>query len=231
MSTTKKLDSEAKKQAVALAALDYIEEGTFLGIGTGSTANYFIDALAEKKHLIEGTVASSEASAERLKSHGIAVFDLNSVHEISVYIDGADEIDSGLNLIKGGGGALTREKIVASVADKFVCIADDSKLVDILGTFPLPVEVIPMARSAVARALVKLGGDPVYRDGFVTDNGNIILDTYNLKINQPFELEQTLNNIAGVVCNGIFSQQAAHVALLGSDEGVKILTSKGLTKN
>ncbi len=219
-----KLDAEQKKQAVALAALDYIEEGTILGIGTGSTANYFIDALADKKHLIEGTVASSEASAERLKSHGIEVLDLNSVHEISVYIDGADEIDPGLNLIKGGGGALTREKIVASVADKFVCIADDSKLVDVLGKFPLPVEVIPMARSAVARELIKLGGDPVHRDGFITDNGNIILDTYNLSITEPLALEQKLNNIVGVVCNGIFAQQAAHVALLGNDEGVKVLT-------
>jgi len=223
MSATKKLDSEAKKQAVALAALEYIEEGTIIGIGTGSTANYFIDALAGKKHLIEGTVASSEASAQRLKSHNIEVFDLNSVHEISVYIDGADEIDSGLNLIKGGGGALTREKIVASVADKFVCIADDSKLVDVLGKFPLPVEVIPMARSAVARALVNLGGDPVHRADFITDNGNIILDTYNLKITQPLELEQALNNIAGVVCNGIFAQQKAHVALLGGNEGVKVI--------
>lgn len=226
MSVSNKLNAEAKKQAVAIAALDYIEEGSIIGIGTGSTANYFIDALAAKKHLIEGTVASSEASAQRLKSHGIEVFDLNNVYEISVYIDGADEIDSGLNLIKGGGGALTREKIVASVADKFVCIADDSKLVSVLGKFPLPVEVIPMARSAVARALVKLGGDPVYRAGFITDNGNIILDTYNLKITQPFKLESALNNIVGVVCNGIFAQQAAHVALLGSDDGVKVMTRK-----
>jgi len=226
MSSNKKLDAEAKKKAVAVAALDYIEEDTIIGIGTGSTANYFIDALAAKKHLIKGTVASSEASAQRLKSHGIEVFDLNSVHEISVYIDGADEIDAGLNLIKGGGGALTREKIVASVADKFVCIADDSKLVAVLGKFPLPVEVIPMARSAVARALVKLGGDPVHRVGFVTDNGNIILDTYHLKITQPLLLEQQLNNIVGVVCNGIFAQQAAHIALLGSDDGVKVLSRK-----
>lgn len=218
-----KLSADEKKQAVAQAALDYIEEGTILGIGTGSTANYFIDALAIKKHLIEGTVASSEASAARLKSHGIPVFDLNSVDSISVYIDGADEIDAGLNLIKGGGGALTREKIVASVADTFVCIADDSKLVSILGKFPLPVEVIPMARSAVARALVKLGGDPVHRKDFITDNGNIILDTYNLKITKPLELEEKINNIVGVVCNGIFAQQKASVALLGSDEGVKIL--------
>lgn len=226
MSASKKLDAEAKKQAVAIAALDYIEEGTIIGIGTGSTANYFIDALAAKKHLIEGTVASSEASAQRLKSHGIEVFDLNSIHEISVYVDGADEIDAGLNLIKGGGGALTREKIVASVADKFVCIADDSKLVNVLGKFPLPVEVIPMARSAVARALVRLGGDPVHRNGFVTDNGNIILDTYHLNITEPLALEQALNNIVGVVCNGIFAQQAAHVALLGSDDGVIVLNKK-----
>lgn len=216
-------NNEAKKKAVALAALAYIEPDTIIGIGTGSTANYFIDALATKKHLFEGTVASSEASAQRLKTHNIPVFDLNSVDSISVYIDGADEIDAGLNLIKGGGGALTREKIVASVAEKFVCIADDSKLVTTLGKFPLPVEVIPMARSAVARALVKLGGAPVYREGFVTDNGNIILDTYNLKITEPLKLEQTINNIVGVVCNGIFAQQAAHIALLGSDDGVKVL--------
>ncbi len=216
-------NNEAKKKAVALAALAYIEPDTIIGIGTGSTANYFIDALATKKHLFEGTVASSEASAQRLKTHNIPVFDLNSVDSISVYIDGADEIDAGLNLIKGGGGALTREKIVASVAEKFVCIADDSKLVTTLGKFPLPVEVIPMARSAVARALVKLGGAPVYREGFVTDNGNIILDTYNLKITEPLKLEQTINNIVGVVCNGIFAQQAAHIALLGSNDGVKVL--------
>jgi ribose 5-phosphate isomerase A len=216
-------NSEAKKKAVALAALDYIEQDTIIGIGTGSTANYFIDALATKKHLIEGTVASSEASAQRLKAHNIPVYDLNSVDSISVYIDGADEIDAGLNLIKGGGGALTREKIVASVAEKFVCIADDSKLVTTLGKFPLPVEVIPMARSAVARALVKLGGSPVHREGFITDNGNIILDTYHLKITDPLQLEQRINNIVGVVCNGIFAQQAAHIALLGSDDGVKVL--------
>jgi ribose 5-phosphate isomerase A len=226
MSENKKLDAEAKKKAVAIAALDYIEEDSIIGIGTGSTANYFIDALAAKKHLIKGTVASSEASAQRLKYHGIEVFDLNNVAEISIYIDGADEIDSGLNLIKGGGGALTREKIVASVSDKFICIADDSKLVSVLGKFPLPIEVIPMARSAVARALVKIGGDPVYRAGFVTDNGNIILDTYNLKITQPLLLEQQINNIAGVVCNGIFAQQAAHIALLGSADGVKVLNRK-----
>ena len=216
-------NNEAKKKAVALAALEYIEQDTIIGIGTGSTANYFIDALATKKHLIEGTVASSEASAQRLKAHNIPVYDLNSVDSISVYIDGADEIDAGLNLIKGGGGALTREKIVASVAEKFVCIADDSKLVKTLGKFPLPVEVIPMARSAVARALVKLGGSPVHRDGFITDNGNIILDTYHLNITNPLKLEQDINNIVGVVCNGIFAQQAAHIALLGSDDGVKIL--------
>ncbi len=223
--TVSKHDAEKKKQAVALAALDYVEAGTIIGIGTGSTANYFIDALAAKKHLIEGTVASSEASAKRLKSHGIPVFDLNSVHEISVYIDGADEIDPQLNLIKGGGGALTREKIVASVADKFVCIADDSKLVNVLGKFPLPVEVIPMARSAVARALVKLGGDPTVRKDFITDNGNIILDVHNLRITDPKSFEEKLNNIVGVVCNGIFSQQKANIALLGSDAGVKILKS------
>jgi len=217
------MNAEQKKQAVAIAALDYIEESTILGIGTGSTANYFIDALANRKHLIKGTVASSEDSAERLRDHGIPIYDLNSVDEISVYIDGADEIDKDLNLLKGGGGALTREKIVASVAKKFVCIADDSKLVNIMGSFPLPVEVIPMAQSAVARALFKLGGKPVLRKGFTTDNGNIILDVHNLSINQPHALEQQLNNIVGVVCNGVFAQQAAHVALLGSDNGVKVI--------
>ena len=208
------------KQAVARAAIQYVEEDTIVGVGTGSTANYFIDYLAEMKGRIEGTVASSEATRQRLESHGIPVFDLNSVDDIPVYVDGADEADPNLCLIKGGGGALTREKIIAAVAKKFVCIADGSKKVPVLGAFPLPVEVIPMARSHVAREIVKLGGDPVYREGFVTDNGNIILDIHNMQIAQPIHLEQQLNNIVGVVTNGLFAARAADVLLLGTENGV-----------
>jgi len=212
------------KKMVAQAALDYVQTGTVIGIGTGSTANHFIDSLAGIKHRIDGTVASSKASAERLKAHGISVLDLNSVDEISVYIDGADESNHHLHLIKGGGGALTREKIVAAASRKFVCIADESKLVDILGAFPLPIEVIPMARSYVARELVKLGGQPVYREGYTTDNGNIILDVHNLQIMEPVRLEEELNNIPGVVTVGIFARRPADVLLLGTREGVKTLT-------
>lgn len=209
------------KQAVARAALQYVEEGTIVGVGTGSTANYFIDYLAEMKSRIEGTVASSEATRTRLESHGIPVYDLNAVDEIPVYVDGADEADPNLCLIKGGGGALTREKIIAAVANKFVCIADGSKKVPVLGQFPLPVEVIPMARSHVARELVKLGGDPVYREGFVTDNGNIILDVHNMQIAQPIKLEHQINNIVGVVTNGLFAARSADVLLLGTENGVE----------
>ncbi len=212
------------KKAVAQAALEYVETGTVIGIGTGSTANHFIDALAAIKHRIDGTVASSVASAERLEGHGIEVLDLNMVDEISVYIDGADEATRHLHLIKGGGGALTREKIVAAASRKFVCIADESKLVDILGSFPLPVEVIPMARSYVARELVKLGGEPVLREGFTTDNGNLILDIHGLQIMEPAKLEARLNNIAGVVTNGLFAIRPADVLLLGGEEGVRTLT-------
>jgi ribose 5-phosphate isomerase A len=212
------------KRMAAQAALEYVETGTVIGIGTGSTANHFIEGLAAIRHRIDGTVASSEASAKRLKAHGIPVLDLNSVDELSVYIDGADESNRHLHLIKGGGGALTREKIVAAVSRKFVCIADESKLVDILGTFPLPVEVIPMARSYVARELVKQGGQPVYREGFTTDNGNIILDVHNLEIMEPVRLEEELNNIPGVVTVGIFARRPADVLLLGTREGVKTLT-------
>ena len=211
------------KQAVARAALEYVVPGTVIGIGTGSTANYFIDALAEIKHKIEATVASSEASAERLRGHGIPVEDLNMVNEISVYVDGADETTEHLHLIKGGGGALTREKIVAAVAKKFVCICDDTKLVPMLGKFPLPVEVIPMARSYVARELVKLGGQPVYREGCITDNGNVILDVHGLEILNPVELETQLNMITGVVTNGLFAKRPADVLLLGTQDGVKTL--------
>ena len=218
------MNQDDMKKAVARAAIDYIEAGSIVGVGTGSTANYFIDELAKIKHKIETTVASSVASAERLKSHGIPVEDLNMVSEIAVYVDGADESNKYLHLVKGGGGALTREKIVAAVAKKFVCIADESKLVDILGTFPLPIEVIPMARSYVARELVKLGGQPVYREGFVTDNGNVILDVHNLEIMNPVELEQTLNNLVGVVTNGLFAMRPADVLLLGTPNGVKTIT-------
>ena len=214
---------DEKKQQVAKAALEYVVENTIIGIGTGSTANHFVDALATIKHKIEGTVASSDATAERLRSHGIPVLDLNGVDEISVYIDGTDESNQHLHLIKGGGGALTREKIVAAVSKRFICIADDSKLVDMLGKFPLPVEVIPMARSYVARELVKLGGQPVLRKDFVTDNGNLILDIHNLQINEPVALEAKINQITGVVTNGLFAVSGADVLLLGSDDGVKIV--------
>ncbi|HHM04629.1 MAG TPA: ribose-5-phosphate isomerase RpiA [Gammaproteobacteria bacterium] len=218
------MSKDAMKKAAAEAALDYVEAGTVVGIGTGSTANYFIDALAGIKHKIEGTVASSVASAERLQGHGIPVFDLNAVGDLSLYVDGADESNRYLHLIKGGGGALTREKIVAAASKKFVCIADESKLVEVLGRFPLPVEVIPMARSYVARQLVKLGGQPVWRENVVTDNGNIILDVHNLEILEPTKLEQTLNNLAGVVTNGIFALRPADVLLLGGAGGVRTLT-------
>tara|TARA_R110002072_G_scaffold271072_1_gene431013 strand:- start:231 stop:944 length:714 start_codon:yes stop_codon:yes gene_type:complete len=215
------------KQAVADAALDYIqprlENDTILGIGTGSTANLFIDALARIKGQINGTVASSEVSAQRLKSHGIPVYELNTVDQVDFYVDGADESNRALQLIKGGGAALTREKIVSAVAREFICIADESKLVHTLGEFPLPVEVIPMARSHVARELVKLGGDPIYREGVVTDNGNVILDVYNFSIAQPLSIEGKINNITGVVTNGLFALRPADVLFLGTNEGVKTL--------
>jgi ribose 5-phosphate isomerase A len=218
------MSQDAMKKAVAEAALKYVETGSVIGIGTGSTANFFIDALADIKHTIEATVASSIASAERLKKHGIPVMDLNAVGDIAVYVDGADEATEHLHLIKGGGGALTREKIVAAASRKFVCIADHSKLVGVLGTFPLPVEVIPMARSYVARQMVKLGGQPVLRQDFTTDNGNVILDVHNLEIMDPPKLEAELNNIAGVVTNGIFALRPADVLLLGTPEGVRTIT-------
>ncbi len=217
------MTQDEMKKAVAKAALEYVVPDTIIGIGTGSTANHFIDYLAEIKHKISGTVASSKASAERLKSHGIEVLDLNMVDHISVYVDGADETNRYGHLIKGGGGALTREKIVAAVARKFVCIVDETKVVDILGKFPLPVEVIPMARSYVARQLAKLGGEPVYREGFVTDNGNVILDVHGLQIMEPTKLEQELNNITGVVTNGLFAMRPADVVLVGSESGVRAL--------
>ena len=217
------MDQDELKKQVAKAALDYVETGTIIGVGTGSTANHFIDCLAGIKHKIEGTVASSVASAERLKSHGIPVLDLNSAGELSVYIDGADESNKYLHLIKGGGGALTREKIVAGASRKFVCIADESKLVDYLGRFPLPIEVIPMAQSFVARELVKHGGRPVLREGFTTDNGNIILDIHDLEIMEPAKLEAELNNIPGVVTVGLFAIRPADVLLLGTPDGVRTI--------
>ena len=213
------------KQAVAKAAFEYVdsilEQETIIGIGTGSTANYFISELGNIKHKINATVASSEESARRLQALNIPVYDLNSVAEVQVYVDGADEVNRQLQMIKGGGAALTREKIVAAVAKEFVCIADESKYVDILGQFPLPVEVIPMARSHVAREIVKLGGDPVYREQCVTDNGNHILDIYNLSIPEPIELEQQLNQITGVVTNGLFASRGADRLILGTKEGVR----------
>jgi ribose 5-phosphate isomerase A len=216
---------ELKKQ-VAEAAIEYVEAGTIVGVGTGSTANYFIDALARIKGKIDGTVASSVASAERLKSHGIPVLDLNEAGELSVYVDGADETNDYLQLIKGGGGALTREKIVAAASRKFVCICDDSKLVKILGKFPLPIEVIPMAQSLVARELVKHGGQPELRQGFTTDNGNIILDVKGLEIMEACKLETELNNIPGVVTVGIFANRPADVLLLGTPNGVETRTAR-----
>ena len=214
------------KQAVAKEAIKYVVEDAIVGVGSGSTANFFIDRLAKIKNRIDGAVASSQKTADRLKSHGIRVVDLNSVSDLPVYIDGADEITEGLAMIKGGGGALTREKIVAAVAKQFVCIADESKLVGMLGKFPLPVEVIPMARSHVARELVKLGGQPALRQGFTTDNGNLILDVWNLSILKPQELEAEINNITGVVTNGLFAQRGADVLLLGAAAGVKTMKRK-----
>jgi ribose 5-phosphate isomerase A len=214
------------KQAVAREAIKHVVEDAVIGVGTGSTANFFIDGLAKMKNRIAGAVASSERSAERLKGHGIRVLDLNSVNELPVYIDGADEITEHLAMIKGGGGALTREKIVAAVAKKFVCIADESKLVPVLGKFPLPVEVIPMARAYVARQMVKLGGQPKLREGFATDNGNIVLDVWGLSILNPVELETAVNNITGVVTNGLFARRGADVLLLGTKTGVRTIARK-----
>jgi len=212
--------SDKAKQLVAEAAIEYIEWDWVVGVGTGSTANLFIDELAKIKGQIEGTVASSEASAERLRSHNIRVFELDQIGDLPIYVDGADEATKHLHLIKGGGAALTREKIVAAASDKFICIADDSKLVNYLGEFPLPIEVIPMARSYVSRQVIKLGGTPVYREGIITDNGNQIIDVQNLKIDNPVELENKLNQIAGVVTNGLFAQRGADVLLLGNENEV-----------
>jgi ribose 5-phosphate isomerase A len=218
------LTQDEQKQAVAQAALQYVVDDAWIGVGSGSTANYFIDALAARKHRIKGAVASSVKTAERLKSHGILVEELNNVDDVPVYIDGADEVDARGCMIKGGGGARTREKIVAAVARKFVCIVDHTKRVDVLGRFPLPVEVIPMARSYVARQLVKLGGQPMWRTGFTTDNGNVILDVAGLSIRDPVAFETEINQIVGVVTVGLFARRGADVVLVGSDTGVTTLS-------
>ena len=217
------MSQDEKKKQVAKAAIRFIEDDSIVGVGTGSTVNFFIEELAQIKHRIEGAVSSSNASEELLKQHQIPVMSLNSVMEIPVYVDGADEATRHRHLIKGGGGALTREKIVAAASTKFVCIIDDSKLVPMLGSFPLPVEVIPMAQSYVARQLVKLGGQPFLREGFTTDNGNIILDIHNQKIDKPIELEQALNQIAGVVTNGLFARRGADVVLMSGKNSVEML--------
>ncbi|MEP1215362.1 MAG: ribose-5-phosphate isomerase RpiA [Marinobacter sp.] len=222
------MNQDELKKAVAQAALDHIrphlDQDSIIGVGTGSTANCFIDLLASIRNDFDGAVASSDATADRLKSHGIPVYDLNSAAPLEFYVDGADETNEHLELIKGGGGALTREKIVAAVSKTFICIADESKLVGILGEFPLPVEVVPMARSYVGREIVKLGGDPVYREGFTTDNGNIIIDIHNLDISRPIQVEEELNNIVGIVTNGLFARRPADLLLLGTKDGVKSIS-------
>ena len=217
------MSNDSGKQRAAVAALKYIEEDTIIGVGTGSTVNLFIDALAAQKLRIRGAVSSSNASTERLRGHGIEIFELNAVGDIDIYVDGADEADPHLRLIKGGGAALTREKIVAAASRRFICIVDSSKQVNVLGRFPLPVEVIPMARSYVARQLMKLGGQPVWREGVMTDNGNMILDVHGLSIVDPLSLETKINQIGGVVTVGLFAHRPADVLIVGSADGVKIL--------
>ncbi len=219
------MSADAQKRLAAEAAVEKVEAGTIIGVGSGSTVNHFIDALAASDIEIEAAVAASEASAERLRGHGIEVRDANSVSELAIYVDGADEINRHLQMIKGGGGALTREKIVAAIADRFICIVDASKQVTALGDFPLPVEVIPMARSHVARQLVRLGGRPELREGFTTDNGNLILDVRALDLSEPIHREQQLNNIAGVVTNGLFALRPADELLVGTDTGVQRFTA------
>jgi ribose 5-phosphate isomerase A len=217
------MTNETGKKAAALAALNYIEDGMIIGVGTGSTVNHFISALKSVKGKIDGAVASSIATANLLKELSIPVLDLNAAGDLQLYVDGADEVNHAKQMIKGGGGALTREKIIATVARKFICIADESKLVDLLGDFPIAVEVLPMARSYVGRQIVKMGGDPIYREGFVTDNGNVILDVYNLKLTDPRTVEDQLKTIVGVVENGIFARRTADIVLLGTPTGVKKL--------
>jgi len=217
---------EAMKKAAAEKAVEFIKNNMIVGVGTGSTVRYFVEALALVKHKIEGAVASSLETEEQLKKQGIPLYDLNAAPEVSIYVDGADEFNQHFYLIKGGGGALTREKIIAAVARQFVCIVDSSKQVDVLGKFPLAIEVIPMARSYVAREIVKLKGDPVYRQGFKTDNGNVILDVHNLNILQPVQLEETLNNITGVVCHGLFAKRCPDSIIVGEESGVRVLPSR-----
>jgi len=217
------MNQDRRKQLAAEAALAYIQDDMVVGVGTGSTVNYFIDGLVAQKLRIKGAVSSSEASTARLKKHGIEVLDLNSTGDLSVYVDGADETDEHLRLIKGGGGALTREKIIAAASQRFICVVDDTKLVKVLGKFPLPVEVIPMARSYVARQLMKLGGQPVLRTGFTTDNGNAILDVHHLTILDPIALETEINQITGVVCVGLFARRPADLLIIGSDSGTKTI--------
>ncbi|MBA3022957.1 MAG: ribose-5-phosphate isomerase RpiA [Sideroxydans sp.] len=214
------------KRAVAQAAIAYVPNDCIVGVGTGSTANFFIDELAKIKHKIRGAVASSEASAKRLQGHGIEVLSLNDAGDLPVYVDGADEITKHMHMVKGGGGALTREKIVAAASAKFICVCDQSKLVDVLGKFPLPIEVIPMAQSYIAREMVKLGGQPKLREGFTTDNGNVILDVHGLSIIDPTELEAKLNHLPGVVTNGLFALRPADVLLLGTPDGVQTMTAR-----
>lgn len=217
------MGKEELKKMAALAALDYIQPGMVIGVGTGSTVHYFIEGLKSVKGKIDAAVASSIDTEKKLKALGIPLCDLNSVTELPIYVDGADEVNLARQMIKGGGGALTREKIIASVAEQFICVVDQEKHVDLLGKFPLPIEVIPMARSYVARQLVKLGGDPIYRQGFSTDNGNIILDVFNLKMLEPIALEEKINNITGVVTNGIFARRPADVVLVGTKQGIQTL--------
>ena len=219
------MNADEMKRQTAEAAIEYLPNGGIIGVGTGSTVNHFIDALAEVKGRFDGAVSSSEASTERMKGHGIEVLDLNATGGLEVYVDGADEANRHLQLIKGGGGALTREKIVAAASKRFICIADETKLVDVLGQFPLPVEVIPMARSYVARELTALGGNPVWRENFVTDNGNLILDVHGLEIMQPMKLETEINQLAGVVTVGIFAHRPADVLILGTPQGPKVMTA------
>lgn len=217
------MSQDDKKRTVARAALEHVAAGSVVGVGTGSTANHFIDALAGIKHKIDATVASSRATAERLAERAIPVVDLNEIDAVSVYVDGADEATRHLHLIKGGGGALTREKLVAAVAKRFVCIVDDSKLVARLGAFPLPIEVLPMARGYLSRELVRIGGRPVWREGFVTDNGNQIIDVHDLDVLSPVELESELDHLAGAVCNGLFARRPADLLLVGTDDGVDVV--------
>ncbi|WP_299270131.1 ribose-5-phosphate isomerase RpiA [uncultured Psychrosphaera sp.] len=217
------MTQDEMKKAVGYAALEFVKPDSIVGVGTGSTVAYFIEALGTIKHTIQGAVSSSDDSTKKLQALGIEVLDLNSVPYLDVYVDGADEINSDKAMIKGGGAALTKEKVIAAVAKQFVCIVDTSKQVRFLGEFPLPVEVIPMARSYVAREIVKLGGDPVYREGVVTDNGNVILDIYGMQISQPRKLEDQLNSIVGVVTNGLFAHRTADVVIVGSNDGISVL--------